>query len=108
MTAEGLLNKLDWETGRDIDLLVTPDQVTAARSAPDMITHARAYFGVTDPARVAKIGDSIIDIEEGPNAGCGLVLGITTGAHTRAQLSNAQPDRILDHLDEIKAQVDAL
>lgn len=108
MTAEGLLEKLGWETGRDIDLLVTADQVTAARPAPDMITHAMAHFGVTDPARVAKIGDSIIDIEEGRNAGCGLVLGVTTGAHTRAQLSSAQPDGILDHLDEIRAQVEAL
>jgi len=106
-TALDLLQKLGWEEGRNIDLLVTADQVPAARPEPDMILRAMEHFGIQDARAVAKIGDSIIDIEEGRNAGCGWVLGITTGAHTWEQLSQARPDAILDRLDEIRVLVEA-
>jgi phosphoglycolate phosphatase-like HAD superfamily hydrolase len=66
-----------------------------------MILLAMERFGITDAKEVAKIGDSIIDIEEGRNAGCGLSIGITTGAHTAAQLATANPDFIIHHLVEL-------
>ena len=43
-------------------------------------------FGITDPANVAKVGDTPADLLEGKNAGCGLIVGVTEGTHTRAQL----------------------
>ena len=100
-TAEGLLRKLDWIEGRDIDLLVTASDVAHNRPRPDMIHFAQARLGITDGATVAKAGDSIIDIEEGKAAGCGLTFGVTTGAHTAAQLATARPDAILETLAEI-------
>jgi len=42
-----------------------------------------------DVSRVAKVGDSTRDIEEGKNAGCGLVIGVLSGADTEAQLMAA-------------------
>lgn len=104
-TAESLLRKLNWREGRDFDLLVTADEVNNSRPAPDMIVYAMEKTGVSDPRQVAKIGDSIIDIEEGKNAGCGLTLGITTGAQTRAQLQTAAPDAVVDALLEIEDKV---
>jgi phosphoglycolate phosphatase-like HAD superfamily hydrolase len=48
-----------------------------------------------------KVGDSIIDIEEGKNAGCALSIGITTGAHSYEQLASANPNHIINHLSEL-------
>jgi phosphoglycolate phosphatase-like HAD superfamily hydrolase len=50
---------------------------------------------------VIKVGDSIIDIEEGKNAGCKLSIGITTGAHTYVQLASANPNGIIHHLSQL-------
>jgi phosphonatase-like hydrolase len=100
-TAEGLLQKLGWQEGKEIDLLVTASDVRGSRPAPDMIDFAREKFHVPDPKMVAKVGDSVIDIEEGQNADCGLSIGITTGAHTAAQLQSAAPHHVIDHLSEL-------
>ncbi len=99
--AELLLQKLGWEQGKTYDLLVTATDVARSRPHPDMIFAAMAHFGVTDPALVAKTGDSVTDIEEGKNAGCGISAGITTGAQTAEQLATAAPTHIFQHLDEI-------
>lgn len=97
-TAEAILNKLGWTAGVDFDTLITASDVSQNRPEPDMILLAMKKHNITDGKSVAKIGDSSIDIEEGRNAGCGLSLGITTGAHTAEQLATAQPDAIIDNL----------
>ena len=101
LTAESLLKKLNWEVGKDIDLLITASDVEHNRPEPDMIQLAMAKMGITDASRVAKIGDSTIDIQEGQNAGCGLSIGITTGAHTAVQLATANPDQVISDLLDI-------
>ena len=101
VTANGLLKKLNWQVGNQIDALITASDVTANRPKPDMILLAMEQFKITDAKEVAKVGDSTIDIEEGQNAGCSLNVGITTGAHTQAQLSAANPDYIIHHLLEL-------
>lgn len=104
-TATSLVEKLDLQEGRDFDLLVTASDVSNSRPAPDMIILAMEKLGIQEAARVAKVGDSIIDIEEGKAAGCGLTLGITTGAQTKEQLETADPDLIIDGLLEMKGKV---
>jgi len=101
LTAESLLKKLNWEVGKDIDLLTTASDVEHNRPEPDMIQLAMAKMGITDASTVAKIGDSTIDIQEGQNAGCGLSIGITTGAHTAVQLATANPDQVISDLLDI-------
>lgn len=66
-----------------------------------MIHLAMQKCGVTDSSKVLKAGDSVIDIEEGKNSGCGFTVGVTTGAQTREQLEAAKPSIIVDHLHEI-------
>jgi phosphoglycolate phosphatase-like HAD superfamily hydrolase len=51
-----------------------------------MIIALMKQFGVADSRRVAKIGDTPADLQEGFNAGCGLIVGVTRGTHTREQL----------------------
>ena len=100
-TATGLLKKLNWIEGEDIDLLVTASDVSKNRPAPDMIDYAIKHFAITDPTTVIKVGDSAIDIEEGKNAGCGQTFGVTTGAQTREQIQVADPTAVVDDLLEI-------
>lgn len=104
-TATSLLDKLNWKAGETYDLLVTADDVENSRPAPDMILVAMEKLGLTDPKKVAKIGDSIVDIEEGKAAGCGLTFGVTTGAQTADQLETGNPDFIIDSLLEIKEHI---
>lgn len=100
-TAVNILEKLRWETGNQINGLITASDVLNNRPHPDMILLAMKKFGIKDAGEVIKVGDSVIDIEEGKNAGCKLNIGITTGAQTYEQLATANPDYIIDHLTEL-------
>jgi len=97
-TAQTLLHKLGWKESVDYDALITASDVSNSRPAPDMIQLAFQKFQLANGNETVKVGDSIIDIEEGRNAGCRLCIGITTGAHTREQLLSAHPDGIIDNL----------
>jgi phosphonatase-like hydrolase len=101
-TAQLLLDKMHWELGVHYDALVTADDVELGRPNPDMIFEAMKILGITHPGTVLKAGDSIIDIEEGKNASCGITVGVTTGAHTREQLVLANPTYIVNSLTELK------
>ncbi len=101
LIAEQLLRKMNWKMGEHYDILVTADNVKNGRPYPDMINRAMQKLGVSDPAKVLKAGDSIIDIEEGKNANCGFTVAVTTGAHTREQLQSANPTLVVDSLYEI-------
>jgi phosphonatase-like hydrolase len=100
-TAEFILNKINWKLHTEYDLLVTATEVKNNRPAADMIQFAMNVFAISDPKEVVKIGDSKIDIEEGKNAHCLYSIGITTGAQTKSQLAEANPDAILDNLNEL-------
>lgn len=104
-TAELLLAKLNWQQGIQFDHLITASDVPRSRPFPDMIWLAMQYHQLTNPLHVAKIGDSTIDIEEGAQAGCGLTIGITTGAHTRQQLLQAKPSAVIDHLNQLMSMM---
>ena len=71
------------------------------RPAPDMIIYAMQQFGVTDSQQVLKAGDSGIDIEEGKNADCGLVIGVLSGAQNQHQIAKYKPDVVLDKLTDL-------
>jgi phosphonatase-like hydrolase len=101
-TALHLLKKLNWKIGTIIDGLVTASDVERSRPFPDMITLALKQFGIDDPASVVKVGDSVVDIAEGKNAGCGITVGVTTGAQSREMLETASPTYIFDDLGELK------
>jgi phosphonatase-like hydrolase len=104
--AESLVKKLGWKKGKEYDSLITSSDVEKNRPDPEMIDLAMDIYGVIDPKKVIKVGDSIIDIEEGQNAGCGLNVGITTGAHTFLQLQSANPDYIINDLMELVPIID--
>lgn len=100
-TANQLLKRLGWEDQEHIDLVITASDVQQGRPDPAMIELAMQKLAIEDAATVVKIGDSTVDIEEGINAGCGMNLGITTGAHTKEQLQAVYPTAIVDSLEEM-------
>ena len=100
-TAEKLIGKIGWKVGEQIDGLVTASDVKNGRPGPEMIQAAMKLTNTVEPSRVAKIGDSQIDIEEGKNANCGMTFGITTGAQSDKQLAERNPTAILTSLNEL-------
>lgn len=100
-----LLEKMNWKKGEQYDVLVTADDAKNGRPSPDMILKAMQQLEVMEASKVLKAGDSIIDIEEGKNAKCGVTVGVTTGAHTKAQLSSANPTYVLESLTYLKELV---
>ncbi|CAM4235934.1 phosphonatase-like hydrolase [Zobellia roscoffensis] len=96
-----LLTKMGWQLGMQYDTLITADDVSNGRPQPDMILKAMEELKIKEPLKVLKAGDSAIDVEEGKNAGCGITIGVTTGAQTRKQLEQANPTYVLDSLIEL-------
>lgn len=90
---DAILLRLGWFDV--VDFTVASDEVAAGRPAPDMIHSAMTATGVRDPARVAKIGDTPVDMLEGRAASCGSVIGILTGTGTAQELLAAGAHQIL-------------
>jgi phosphoglycolate phosphatase-like HAD superfamily hydrolase len=57
--------------------------------------------GIYDPARVVKIGDTVADLNEGNAAGCGLVVGVTSGAGSRDVLQREEHTHLIDNIPEL-------
>lgn len=102
-TANKLMQKLNWRVGVQVDALITSDDVVNGRPHPDMIQMAMAQFGINDSNQVLKAGDSEIDIIEGKNSGCGITVGVLSGAQNRQQLETANPDYILQNVTELES-----
>ncbi|MDP4148433.1 MAG: HAD-IA family hydrolase [Bacteroidota bacterium] len=101
--ADTLLRRLHWDNGHQmIDRVICSDEVAHGRPYPDMINALIGDLGISSPSFVLKVGDTSVDIDEGRNAGCGIVVGVTSGAHTRAQLEGSHPDHIIDDLRELE------
>jgi phosphonatase-like hydrolase len=98
-----ILKRLNWRTDRLIDFVIASDEVPEGRPHPYMIHELMKRSGVTDPLKVIKVGDTEVDIQEGRNAGCGLVVAVTTGAYTKEALSQYNPDHIIDGLKQLPA-----
>lgn len=90
-----ILDAVAWEVGRDIDALITSDQVAASRPAPYMVFRAMEAVGVLDVRRVLTAGDTPNDLAAGWNAGAGFVVGVTTGAFSAEQLAEHEHTHIL-------------
>jgi phosphonoacetaldehyde hydrolase len=56
--------------GYSPDFNICADDVPAGRPAPWMIFRSMEALDVYPPAAVVKVGDTVVDIEDGCNAGC--------------------------------------
>lgn len=99
--ADAIFERLGWKEKQLVDYSVTSDEVSNGRPHPDMILKAMDFFHISDPNLVMKVGDTASDMEEGRNAGCGFVIGITTGAFTAEELLQTPHTHLVHHLSEI-------
>jgi len=102
---EVIMSRLNWKRTDLIDHVVSSDEVSQGRPHPFMIRSIMNVLGVEEASRVAKVGDTQVDVQEGRNAGCGLVVSVTTGAYTREQLESYNPDHVIDSLKELLALI---
>ena len=83
--------------GYEADCVVTPDITGAGRPTPFMVYECMRRLNVYPPAAVVKVGDTVVDILEGRNAGAWSV-GILTGSNllglTQAEYQAADPDEL--------------
>jgi len=96
-----ILGRVGWQRDGIIDAVVTSDEVPQGRPYPYMIYRAMEQLGIRSIREVAKIGDTISDLEEGTNAGCPYVIGVTTGAYTKDALEKGPHTHLVASLDEI-------
>ena len=76
--------------GYQADCVVTPDVTGAARPTPFMLFECMRRLGVYPPQAVVKVGDTVVDMQEGKNAGAWSI-GILTGSNLLG-LSQAEYD----------------
>lgn len=103
--AAAIMDRLQWIEAGLVDDYIASDEVENGRPDPAMINKLMQRAGIDDPEAVAKIGDTEVDVNEGRNAGCGLVVAVTTGAFSRAQLEPYAPDHIINHLAELPSLI---
>lgn len=99
--ADAILDSLNWKVPSTVDAVICSDEVPAGRPASFMIQELMRQCEITDPNDVVKIGDTEVDILEGRNAGCGMVVSVTTGAYTRNELLSFQPDHLVESLADL-------
>ncbi|MBL7697532.1 MAG: HAD hydrolase-like protein [Chitinophagaceae bacterium] len=100
--ADVIVDRFQWVEKNLVDEYIASDEVEHGRPFPDMIERLMQSGGITDSKEVVKVGDTEVDINEGKNAGCGVVVAITSGAFTRNQLEQYKPDHIIDSLEELQ------
>jgi phosphonoacetaldehyde hydrolase len=101
------------ERGYKPDASVCPDEVSAGRPAPWMLMKNAQLLDVYPPSACVKIGDTVIDIEEGKNAGM-WTIGLTRTGNLVGldreqweQLPTAEQKAQLDRATKILLQAGA-
>ncbi len=97
-----IMDRMGWVENGQVALTIASDEVAAGRPSPLMIQQLMEKLGIQNSSEVLKVGDTMVDIQEGRNAECGKVIGITTGTYSREQLEVYAPDHIIDNLLDLK------
>lgn len=95
-TQDAILSALGWQDL--VALTLCPaDAGGRGRPYPDMVLAALLRTGaVDDVRRIVVAGDTSYDMLSGVRAGAGLVAGVLTGAHDKAQLTRSGATHVLD------------
>jgi phosphonatase-like hydrolase len=98
-----LIAALGWE--RDVDAIVCGDEVSEGRPSPYLIFHAMEATRVSSVQRVANVGDTVLDLRAGANAGVRWNIGVMSGAHGRDQLEKEPHSHLLASVADLPALV---
>lgn len=89
-----LLAALGWQDG-EVDAVICGDDVRQGRPAPYLIFQAMEATGTTDVRQVMNVGDTVLDLQAGHNAGVRWNIGVLSGAHSREQLEQVTHTHLL-------------
>jgi len=84
-----------------VDAYISSEEVSFGRPAPYMIHRLMEECDIPSVKNVAKIGDTINDMKEGRNAGCGLTIGVLTGADEKKDLLK-YGDMVINKITDLK------
>jgi len=98
-TRDRIIASLGWEGA--IDLALSPADAGRGRPWPDMILTAVLRLRVDDVTEVAVVGDTTSDLVAGSRSGASYVVGVLTGAHTRAELGRAPHTHLIDSVADL-------
>jgi phosphonatase-like hydrolase len=96
-----LLKRMGWLDKKLIDGFVTSDGDIPGRPYPDMIYKAMTLSNVAFAQQVAKVGDTPSDMQQGTAAGCGWIIGVTTGAFSELQLKFEPHTHLIAQIPEV-------
>ena len=99
-TTNLLLDALRWRDGV-VDAVVCGDEVAAGRPSPYMIFHCMEATAVADVRSVANVGDTVLDLQAGHNAGVALNIGVLSGAHGRDQMQEQPHTHLLNSVADL-------
>jgi phosphonatase-like hydrolase len=99
--ANTIFDRLGWEKGEHFDYSITSDEVANGRPYPDMIFKAMELANVASAQEIAKVGDTLSDLQEGNAAGCRYVIGITTGSYSHQELEQEKHTHLAGSLQEV-------
>lgn len=99
--ADIIISRLQWREKGLIDYVVGSDEVEQGRPYPYMIEKMMIEGGIGSADEVVKIGDTAVDMQEGHNANCKYIIGVTTGIYTRHELETYNPTHIIDDISDV-------
>jgi phosphonatase-like hydrolase len=98
-TRDRIISMLGWEGV--IDLLLSPSDAGRGRPWPDMILTAVLRLRIDDVAEVAVVGDTSSDLLAGARSGASMVVGVLSGAHSRAELVRAPHTHLIGSVADL-------
>jgi phosphonatase-like hydrolase len=102
-----ILTGLGWSNSPLIRTVVSADDVARGRPAPDLIHEAMRRCGLSRPAEVLVVGDTVADLESAAAAGAGGAVGVLSGAGTAESLGAARPAVILESVAGLPAWLES-
>jgi len=101
-TTHLLLTALGWAAGT-VDAIVCGDEVPQGRPAPYMIFRCMEATGVVSTGQVANVGDTVLDLRAGHNAGVRFNIGVLSGAHGQDVLAAEPHTHLLASVADLPA-----
>jgi phosphonatase-like hydrolase len=86
---------------------ICSDDVKVGRPSPYMIFHAMEASGIDNVRHVLNVGDTPLDIQAGTRAGVLGVIGVLSGVHKEARLSQECPSYLIPSVADMPSLIEA-
>ncbi|MGL5616584.1 MAG: phosphonoacetaldehyde hydrolase [Sarcina sp.] len=96
------------EKGYDPEFTIASDEVEKGRPYSYMMDANAKVFGIEDMSNIIKVGDTVVDMEEGKNAGAyavGVILGSSELGLTEEEVINMDKEELTVKMAEVKEKL---